>query len=979
MLKKIISLLLVLVLCFSITACAGEQGPKGDQGPAGVDGTAVTLVSLEKTKTEGLLDTYTMTFSDGTVSQFAVKNGSAGAAGTNGTSPTVGENGNWWIGELDTGVKVAGAAGTNGKDGVTPTIGENNNWWIDGVDTGVSSVGVSGVNGQTPFVGSNGNWWIGVKDTGVKAIGEDGGDGDDGLNAPSPHVGSNGNWWVGMQDLGVRAVAVDGVDGLTPYIGEDKNWWIGTENTGVKSEGTIPTIGDNGNWYINGTDTGVLAGVIAVNLAEKTSVTLHGSTETDRTYKITYSDDSYLLFKVITVGEKKSPAVVAFEVADGEYEGTLDDWIIDYANLAFERLASEGSVLLDKTLGAAIGTLINRFDEYFIGKQELVIYEELPLDHHGNINWNAGKTGVQIVEKVPLDPGEVRTMITYSGMENELVSAGSVKDSNPVVYQNTYQKGLGGSFAFNSVHIEAAQGNKLRVVNSNGDVVKMRILECFTKSGDDYTFKKQRYYSSSSYKYEDLTTEYWDISEGADGYVAGATHFRVGIDQYTSGSKVQEFNYVFTMDMTAALDVVTVNGILAGSAEGGMTNGEANAVVSTALGYPAITATRDTLIGGTMSYEKPDDKTDNTLIFNGDVFYLNGQENTVIYNKTLTFSAKLSAPLAKGEAIYVGHGFSNDASKNYVSQMQPQAGSYVKITDTLIEVYTTSWNGHEETDRDDNDKPVNRAISKAHGLKIEDYVNITIDNHSPNQVSITLSTPSGMYKTDSDKWRGRQGMVGACAVGSFSLTDLTLKWVCKAYSEKVWLYGDSYFDVFPGENPSRWPSYLINDGYGDVLLSSYSGMSTEACLEQFKQDVEYGTPQFVVWCCGMNNSDKNHNEINTGYRDATLEMLAICEEKGITPILCTIPNTPAQFHTAKNNWIKESGHRYIDFSAAVGGDRLNPELVGTPTRKDNVTNKTGAYWYDGMLNVDEIHPDPKGAAALYAQVLVDFPEITRKK
>ncbi len=940
MLKKIISLLLVLVLCFSITACAGEQGPKGDQGPAGVDGTAVTLVSLEKTKTEGLLDTYTMTFSDGTVSQFAVKNGSAGAAGTNGTSPTVGENGNWWIGELDTGVKVAGAAGTNGKDGVTPTIGENNNWWIDGVDTGVSSVGVSGVHGQTPFVGENGNWWIGVNDTGVKAIGEDGGDGDDGLNAPSPHVGSNGNWWVGMQDLGVRAVAVDGIDGLTPTIGENKNWYIGTTDTGVKSEGTVPTIGENGNWYINGTDTGFLAGVIAVNLADKTGISFDSSTETGRKYKITYSDDSYLFFVIATEGDNKSSAVTAFEAAGTDYEGDLDQWIIDYANLAFERLASEGSVLLDKNLGAAIGAIMDNFDKYFIGKQELVIFEQLPLDKIGAIDWSPG--------------------VGY------LVEGAR-------------------SFAFNGTLIETAPGNMLRVVDPSGKVINMRILESFKMVGGEPSFIEQKYLtagnaSSEGTKYEDCPS-YWLIEEGTDYYVADATHFRVGVDQFTSGSVVQEYNYVFTMDMTAELDVVAVNGILAGTAEGGMTNGEANAVVSTVLGYPAITATRDTLIGGTMSYEKPDDKTDNTLIFNGDVFYLNGQENTVIYNKTLTFSAKLLAPLAAGEAIYVGHGFSNDASKNYVSQMQPQAGSYVKITNELIEVYTTSWDGHEETDRDDNDKPVNRAISKAHGLKIEDYVNITIDNHSPNQVSITLSTPSGMYKTDSDKWRGRQGMVGACAVGSFSLTDLTLKWVCKAYSEKVWLYGDSYFDVFPNNNnkADRWPSYLINDGYTDVLLSSYSGMTTEACLKQFKQDVEYGTPQFVVWCCGMNNSDADHETISTGYLDATQQMLAICEEKGITPILCTIPNTPAQFHTAKNNWIKESGHRYIDFSAAVGGDRLNPELVGTATRKDNVTNKTGAYWYDDMLSVDEIHPAAPGAQALYAQVLVDFPEITRKK
>lgn len=37
-------------------------------------------------------------------------------------------------------------------------------------------------DGQTPYIGSNGNWWIGNTDTGVKAAGTDGSDGTDGSN-----------------------------------------------------------------------------------------------------------------------------------------------------------------------------------------------------------------------------------------------------------------------------------------------------------------------------------------------------------------------------------------------------------------------------------------------------------------------------------------------------------------------------------------------------------------------------------------------------------------------------------------------------------------------------------------------------------------------------------------------------------------------------------------------------------------------------
>ncbi len=38
------------------------------------------------------------------------KDGVAGADGKDGLTPFIGENGNWWIGEKDTGVKAAAAA-----------------------------------------------------------------------------------------------------------------------------------------------------------------------------------------------------------------------------------------------------------------------------------------------------------------------------------------------------------------------------------------------------------------------------------------------------------------------------------------------------------------------------------------------------------------------------------------------------------------------------------------------------------------------------------------------------------------------------------------------------------------------------------------------------------------------------------------------------------------------------------------------------
>lgn len=50
----------------------------------------------------------------------------------------------------------AGQDGASGKDGNTPFIGENGNWWIGGTDTGVKATGEKGEKGEKGDTGANG-------------------------------------------------------------------------------------------------------------------------------------------------------------------------------------------------------------------------------------------------------------------------------------------------------------------------------------------------------------------------------------------------------------------------------------------------------------------------------------------------------------------------------------------------------------------------------------------------------------------------------------------------------------------------------------------------------------------------------------------------------------------------------------------------------------------------------------------------------
>ena len=135
-----------------------------------------------------------------------------GADGKGGITPTIGKNGNWYLGSTDTGKPSRGADGTpgatgapgkdgapgaDGKDGITPTIGKNGNWYLGSTDTGKPSRGAAGTPGA------------------AGASGKDGSPGADGKDGITPAIGENGNWYLGSSDTGKPS---RGENGAVPDI-----------------------------------------------------------------------------------------------------------------------------------------------------------------------------------------------------------------------------------------------------------------------------------------------------------------------------------------------------------------------------------------------------------------------------------------------------------------------------------------------------------------------------------------------------------------------------------------------------------------------------------------------------------------------------------------------------------------------------------------------------------------------------------------
>ena len=121
---------------------------------------------------------------------------------------------------------------SDGKDGITPTIGKNGNWYLGSTDTGKPSRGADGTPGATG------------------APGKDGAPGADGKDGITPTIGKNGNWYLGSTDTGKPSRGAGGTPGAAGASGKD-----GSPGADGK-DGITPAIGENGNWYLGSSDTG---------------------------------------------------------------------------------------------------------------------------------------------------------------------------------------------------------------------------------------------------------------------------------------------------------------------------------------------------------------------------------------------------------------------------------------------------------------------------------------------------------------------------------------------------------------------------------------------------------------------------------------------------------------------------------------------------------------------------------------------------
>ncbi len=217
--KLLIAVMLILALCFTVSCEAPDDPTQGLLGYTQEE-SAIILLAYSDAQELGY---------SGTLEEFLeIMKGADGKDGVDGRGI---DNVTIYNGELlihltdNTIINLGPITGADGKDG------EDGKDGVDGED------GKDGVDGQTPYIGTNGNWWIGQTDTGVKAAGADGEDGKDGQDGAPGKDGEDGKDGTdGKDGVGIADINIDN-DGkliVTLTNGEVKDLGkIKSESNGV--------------------------------------------------------------------------------------------------------------------------------------------------------------------------------------------------------------------------------------------------------------------------------------------------------------------------------------------------------------------------------------------------------------------------------------------------------------------------------------------------------------------------------------------------------------------------------------------------------------------------------------------------------------------------------------------------------------------------------------------------------------------------
>jgi hypothetical protein len=285
-------------------------------------------------------------------------------------------------------------------------------------------------------------------------------------------------------------------------------------------------------------------------------------------------------------------------------------------------------------------------------------------------------------------------------------------------------------------------------------------------------------------------------------------------------------------------------------------------------------------------------------------------------NYEINFSAKINHL----DTLYIGKG-----TDSYLS-------SALSLTQDSIEVK----------------KVTKKTISTSykHNLNLKDDISINI-TRLLDSTFISITSDNDTFSINADF----VGMGNPFIRSSGSILTVTkFEFTSMEYESDVFIFGDSYVNC---ASPSRWP-YYIRSKNSKFLCDGLPGGKSQDAYDFALSAISIHKPKYLIWCLGMNDGSDRLGT-NKYWKYYLNKIIDLTEKNNIILILATIPNVPGINHTGKNNFIRNSNYKYIDFDRAV--------------------SDSNGQWKNGTLANDLIHPTEKGAKILASKFLQDFPEI----
>lgn len=256
----------------------------------------------------------------------------------------------------------------------------------------------------------------------------------------------------------------------------------------------------------------------------------------------------------------------------------------------------------------------------------------------------------------------------------------------------------------------------------------------------------------------------------------------------------------------------------------------------------------------------------------------------------------------------------------------------------------------------------------SHGIRVENDIQVMILRDTEVKIILRSNGQEFIVPTNSAALTNFGDMSHGYAVrpvsiegDSAALTYVSMGTSVRNIGCDTWVFGDSWTTP----SSSRWTGQLSALGIDNFLVNGFAGAQSRVVIEGFRNLMSIRQPKRVVWLMGMNDKDPSASSINTSWLTCVQEVIATCDKYDVEVILATIPNVPSsdangrRYMSAKNNWVRNSGRRYVDQEKALGADE-----------EGNWSNPN--YYSSGT---DKVHTSSIGAKVLAAQFLADIPEL----